>query len=179
MHWSSTPTVCNARSAGPCSDIPVPGSVSWGRISTISQLIPVRLSATPSDIPHIPAPTISTFFTECIRHAPSIDAWGGTRSPPRPIEGYHEAKLPTCDITARCDYVRLRGQSRRAADIVGGPILTQGGHRPQPPASVVAGDGWPPLSYSGREQQVARIEPYVRPATLHEMKQPKFMQSKN
>ena len=29
-----------------------------------------------------------------------------------------------CDITARCGYVRLRGQSRRAAEIVGGPILT-------------------------------------------------------
>jgi hypothetical protein len=37
----------------------------------------VRLSATPSDIPHIPAPTISTFSTECIGYAPSIDAWHG------------------------------------------------------------------------------------------------------
>src|SRR5262245_3516552 len=38
---------------------------------------------------------------------------------------------------------------------------TKGGHRPQPPASAVAGDEWPPLSYSGREQQVARIEPLL------------------
>src|SRR5262249_49503960 len=29
-----------------------------------------------------------------------------------------------CDITARSGYVRLRGQSDRAADIVRGPILT-------------------------------------------------------
>src|SRR5215831_20239154 len=57
--------------------IPVPGSVRSGRISTISQLSPVRLSATPSDIPHIPAPTISTFSTECIRYAAAVgtDLW--------------------------------------------------------------------------------------------------------
>jgi ABC-type uncharacterized transport system substrate-binding protein len=33
-----------------------------------------------------------------------------------------------CDITARSGYVRLRGQSGRAADIVRGPILTPSGH---------------------------------------------------
>src|SRR5262245_13641447 len=76
--------------------------------------------------------------------------------------------------------------------------MTQGGHRPQPPASAVAGDEWPPSSYSGREQQGARIEPlqnpgpdlrprssristYVHPATLAKdakMKQPNSCRAK-
>src|ERR1043166_5309592 len=52
--------VLRARSAGPCSEMPVPGSLSAGRISTISQSIPARLSATPRLMPAMPAPTIST-----------------------------------------------------------------------------------------------------------------------
>jgi hypothetical protein len=55
------PIACSARSAGPCNEMPVPGSVSAGRISAISQPIPARFSATPSVIPAMPAPTIKTF----------------------------------------------------------------------------------------------------------------------
>src|SRR5215472_7926502 len=52
--------VLSARSAGPCSEMPVPGSLSSGLISTISQSIPARASATPRLIPAMPAPTINT-----------------------------------------------------------------------------------------------------------------------
>jgi len=34
-----------------------------------------------------------------------------------------------CDITPQSGYVRLRGQSGRAADIARGPILTHSGHK--------------------------------------------------
>src|SRR5262245_19903708 len=74
MQPSTTPTLCRARSAGPCSEMPVPGSVRFGRISAISQAMPARLSATPSVMPAMPAPTIKTLAAAAISSPSDVEA---------------------------------------------------------------------------------------------------------